>query len=136
MQSASKTQFNTGTKTKERQDERLFRKSILSSNSRDNNGGFENSSYVQSIVKPDNVKLEFNKSILSSDSRNEDGCTEEYGGGVNVKRQSLTKKTLSQLNTKPFKSEGIVKAIRIKHETKYETKCEDSTVKASVCCGL
>ena len=131
MQSASKTQFNTGTKTKERQDERLFRKLILSSNSRDNNGGFENSSHVQSIVKPDNVKLEFNKSILSSDSRNEDGCTEEYGGGVNVKRQSLTSKTLSQLN-KNLSNSGIVKAIRTKHET----KCEDSTVKASVCCGL
>jgi hypothetical protein len=135
MQSASKTQFNTGTKTKERQDERLFRKSILSSNSRDNNGGFENSSYVQSIVKPDNVKLEFNKSILSSDSRNEDGYTEKYDGSVNVQRQSLTSKTLSQLN-KNLSNSGIFKAIRTKHETKYETKCEDSTVKASVCCGL
>ena len=113
MKIARKTQYNTGSETKKRQDE---------------------------ITKPakgqDKQLRPFNKSILSSDSRNEDGCTEEYGGGVNVKRQSLTKKTLSQLNTKPFKSEGIVKAIRIKHETKYETKCEDSTVKASVCCGL
>jgi len=112
MKIARKTQYNTGSETKKRQDE---------------------------ITKPakgqDKQLRPFNKSILSSDSRNEDGCTEELDGEVNVAPQSLTIKTLSPLN-KNLSNSGIVKAIRIKHETKYETKCEDSTVKASVCCGL
>jgi len=165
MKIASTTQFNTGTKTKERQDERLFGKSILSSDNRDNNGGlenssytqsmikpddgklgftksilssdrrdnnggFENSSYAQSMIKPDDVKLGFTKSILSSDNRYEDRGTEECDGRVNLVPQSSTK-TLSQLN-KNLSNSGIVKTIRTKHKT----KCEDSTVKASVCCGL